>query len=200
MRFSKPVLVLAPQSAGRQLEDISLGDAVNVYVEGNKEAEIDKSIVDVLVKQTSETAVKLSINFADTSAISQEITEPDVLVVDFSDPGVFVDKETGEPLGDASFTRKIKMGRQFTQSEFEEILEAAETAAQISVAVTIWEIIIIMAFKKVLFSMWILILTLQFFVYMATWQVRYPGTLHFLLYELKRIALGEFMDDLDIGN
>ena len=57
-----------------------------------------------------------------------------------------------------------------------------------------------MAFKKVLFSMWILILTLQFFVYMATWQVRYPGTLHFLLYELKRIALGEFMDDLDIGN
>lgn len=200
MRFSKPVLVLAPQSAGRQLEDISLGNAVNVYVEGNKEAEIDKSIVDVLVKQTSETAVKLSINFADTSAISQEITEPDVLVVDFSDPGVFVDKETGEPLGDASFTRKIKMGRQFTQSEFEEILEAAETAAQISVAVTIWEIIIIMAFKKVLFSMWILILTLQFFVYMATWQVRYPGTLHFLLYELKRIALGEFMDDLDIGN
>ena len=183
MRFSKPVLVLAPQSAGRQLEDISLGNAVNVYVEGNKEAEIDKSIVDVLVKQTSETAVKLSINFADTSAISQEITEPDVLVVDFSDPGVFVDKETGEPLGDASFTRKIKMGRQFTQSEFEEILEAAETAAQISVAVTIWEIIIIMAFKKVLFSMWILILTLQFFVYMATWQVRYPGTLHFLLYE-----------------
>ena len=115
MRFSKPVLVLAPQSAGRQLEDISLGDAVNVYVEGNKEAEVDKSIVDVLVKQTSETAVKLSINFADTSAISQEITEPDVLVVDFSDPGVFVDKETGEPLGDASFTRKIKMGRQFTQ-------------------------------------------------------------------------------------
>ena len=94
----------------------------------------------------------------------------------------------------------IKMGKQYTQSEFEEILEAAETAAQISVAVTIWEIIIIMAFKKVLFSMWILILTLQFFVYMATWQVRYPGTLHFILYELKRIALGEFMDDLDIGN
>ena len=116
MRFSKPVLVLAPRNVGRRLEGISLGDAINVYVEGNKEAEVDKSIVDVLVKQTSETAVKLSINFADTSAISQEITEPDVLVIDFSDPGIFVDKETGEPLGDASFTRKIKMGRQFTQA------------------------------------------------------------------------------------
>jgi len=66
--------------------------------------------------------------------------------------------------------------------------------------VTIWEIVIIMAFKKVLFSMWVLILTLQFFVYMATWQVRYPGKLHFILYELKRIALGEFMDDLPLGD
>lgn len=47
--------------------------------------------------------------------------------------------------------------------------------------------------------MWILILTLQFFVYMAQWQVRYPNTLQFLLYELKKVALGEFMDDLDVG-
>ena len=54
-------------------------------------------------------------------------------------------------------------------------------------------------FKKVLFSMWMLILTLQFFVYMYTWQVRYPNTLQFILYELKRVALGEFMDDLDVG-
>ena len=70
MRFSKPVLVLAPRGTGRQLEDISLGDTVNVYVEGNKEAEVDKSIVDVTVRQTSETSVRMSINFADTSAIS----------------------------------------------------------------------------------------------------------------------------------
>mmetsp|Transcript_20732 Transcript_20732/g.25371 ORF Transcript_20732/g.25371 Transcript_20732/m.25371 type:complete len:301 (-) Transcript_20732:1007-1909(-) len=48
--------------------------------------------------------------------------------------------------------------------------------------------------------MWTLILTLQFFVYLATWQVRYPSTLNNLLYQLKRIALGEFMDDFDIGN
>ena len=32
------------------------------------------------------------------------------------------------------------------------------------------------------------------------WQIRYPSTLQFLLYELKRVALGEFMDDLDVGN
>ena len=47
--------------------------------------------------------------------------------------------------------------------------------------------------------MWILILTLQFFVYIATWNIRYPSTLRFLFYELRKISLGEFLDDLDIG-
>ena len=47
--------------------------------------------------------------------------------------------------------------------------ETAKRASQISIAVTIWEIIMIMLFKKVLFSMWILILTLQFFVYIQIW-------------------------------
>ena len=42
---------------------------------------------------------------------------------------------------------------------------------------TIWELLIVFAFKKVLFSMWVLILTLQYFVYIATWQIRYPNTL-----------------------
>lgn len=68
-----------------------------------------------------------------------------------------------------------------------------------SLAFSLWELLFITIFKKVLFSMWILILTLQFFVYIALWQVRYPSTLHFIMYELKRIALGEFLDDFDIA-
>ena len=42
---------------------------------------------------------------------------------------------------------------------------------------TIWELLIILVFKNVLFSMWVLILILQFFVYIGTWQIRYPNTL-----------------------
>ena len=61
------------------------------------------------------------------------------------------------------------LGTQYSEAAFEEILVKAKTAAQISVAVTIWELVIVILFKKVLFSMWILILTLQFFVYIATW-------------------------------
>lgn len=61
------------------------------------------------------------------------------------------------------------LGTQYSEAAFEEILTKAKTAAQISVAITIWELVIVILFKKVLFSMWILILTLQFFVYIATW-------------------------------
>ena len=47
--------------------------------------------------------------------------------------------------------------------------------------------------------MWILILTLQFFVYIATWNIRYPSTSRFLFHELRKISLGEFLDDIDIA-
>lgn len=47
--------------------------------------------------------------------------------------------------------------------------------------------------------MWILILTLQFLVYMAIWQVNYSPLTQLVLYELRKIALGEYLDDLEIG-
>jgi len=69
----------------------------------------------------------------------------------------------------------------------------------VGVAVTIWEIVVIFLFKKFIFSMWVLILTLQFFVFIAKWQVKYPHRIKFMLHEFRRMALGEFMDDLDFG-
>ena len=100
-----------PRIAGRQLEEISLGDAVSVHVEDNNDSDVDKSIVDVSVIQPSESTISMSINFADTSAISREITEPDILVIDFSDPGIIKDKDSGKPFAVDSFTRKITIGR-----------------------------------------------------------------------------------------
>ena len=66
--------------------------------------------------------------------------------------------------------------------------------------VSLWEIIFIFVFKKVLFSVWLLVLLLQILVYMATWQVKYPPTARILLFELKRIVLGEFMDDIEFAS
>ena len=47
--------------------------------------------------------------------------------------------------------------------------------------------------------MWVLLLILQFFVYMAVWQVRYPTRIYFIFYELRKVALGELMDDMNVG-
>ena len=74
----------------------------------------------------------------------------------------------------------------------------ADTATKVGLAVSIWEIVLLFFFKKTLFAMWVLILTLQFFVYMSMWQIRYSVTISFIFYQLKKIALGEFLDDLDI--
>ena len=79
------------------------------------------------------------------------------------------------------------------------MIEQVETAAKIGIAATITEIVVLFAAKKLIFSMWVLILTLQFFVFIAVWQIRYPDRIRFLLHEFRRIALGEFLDDIDFG-
>ena len=45
----------------------------------------------------------------------------------------------------------------------------AETAASVGIATSIWEIAMLFFFKEILFSLWVLILMLQFFVFMANW-------------------------------
>ena len=39
----------------------------------------------------------------------------------------------------------------------------------------------------------------QLFVYIAVWNIRYPSITRFLLYELRKISLGEFLDDLELS-
>lgn len=56
------------------------------------------------------------------------------------------------------------------------------------------------ALGKVINSMWILILTVQFIVYMSLWQIEYTPLLTVFFKELKRIVLAEFFDDIPIGS
>lgn len=92
-------------------------------------------------------------------------------------PWLFVDQDSGKNIQPGALSFKTPVSKQYTKAEYAELVEQAESAARIGVAVCIWEIALILLFKKVLFSMWVLILTLQFYVYIATWQVRYPSTL-----------------------
>ena len=47
--------------------------------------------------------------------------------------------------------------------------------------------------------MWVLINTAQFLVYIGMWQIKFPATTRTLLNEAKRLFLGEYFDDLNIG-
>ena len=84
--------------------------------------------MDIQVIQSDETSFTLKINFHDLKLISTDITEPDVLIISFTDPGLFLDAETGKPLSDVTFEKRIQMSAQYTDGEFTQLLEKAETA------------------------------------------------------------------------
>ena len=47
--------------------------------------------------------------------------------------------------------------------------------------------------------MWVLMNTCQFIVYISLWQLNMPAIAKLFFYELKRVAFGEFIDDLMVG-
>ena len=53
--------------------------------------------------------------------------------------------------------------------------------------------------KKALYVNWLLITDLQFYVYINDWNMLYPRDLQALMKELRRITLGEFVDDFEFG-
>ena len=97
------------------------------------------------------------------------IAEPDVLLITFALPELFIDEETRKALSQEPIVFKLPLSKQYTREEYARLKDEAKKAAQVGIALTLLELAIVFLFKKVLFSMWILILTLQFFVYMATW-------------------------------
>ena len=74
----------------------------------------------------------------------------------------------------------------------------AQTAATVGLFATVFEIALCFVLGKALEAMWTLIYAMQFLVYIGMWNINYPRKLQFFFDELKRIALGEFVDDLGL--
>lgn len=75
-----------------------------------------------------------------------------------------------------------------------------EAAANVGIGLSIWQIIICLVLNKVINSMWILINAAQFLVYIGMWQINYSTRIGVLVKEIKRIFLGEYLEDLEIGH
>ena len=71
--------------------------------------DFDKSIVNVKLTESTDTSVKIKIDFGDVDAISQDINQPDEVSVKFVMPELFVDAETGESLSDMSWEKTFKI-------------------------------------------------------------------------------------------
>ena len=145
-----------------------------------------------------EDSMTLTVIFSQLDAISAYISEPDMLSVKFLRPGLFVDAETLNPLDKSSYVSEVELKPQVSQSEFEEIEEMAATAAAVGMFATIFELAMCFVLGKALEAMWTLIYAMQFLVYIGMWQIAYPRRMQLFFEELKRIALGEFLDDLGL--
>ena len=64
---------------------------------------------------------------------------------------------------------------------------------------SVFEIIICLVTGKALNSMWILINALQFIVFISIWLINMPNFAKLVFDQLKRILLGEFIEDLEFG-
>ena len=75
----------------------------------------------------------------------------------------------------------------------------AEQAAKAGTVITIIEVIICLVTGKALNSMWILINALQFTVFISMWLIDMPDRIRIILAKLRKIVMGEFIEDLQIG-
>ena len=79
------------------------------------------------------------------------------------------------------------------------MLETAEVIDKAGVALTFWQIILMLFLGEHLARMWVLILNLQFISYIAQWQIDVPYLTKLILHEIKRLVLNEVLDDSELG-
>ena len=158
----------------------------------------DKGISGLSLDEITDQSLKMSVTFKDHEAISSDITEPDILEFRLLQPGLFIDEETLEPIDISSSMSEVALKPQLSQAEYEEISDMAETAVAVGLVSTVVELSICFVLGKALEAMWTMVYAMQFLVFIGMWQIGYTNRLRFFFEELKRIALGEFLDDLGL--
>ena len=109
--------------------DVLLDDAIKFSIEDSELFDIEKSIARVELLDADETEVRLQIMFSDTKAISPQITEPDVLLITFALPELFIDEETRLALSQEPIEFKLPLSKQYTRDEYARLKDEAKKAA-----------------------------------------------------------------------
>ena len=98
--FSKAILplplTLAPvmEAGTKRSLQVQLENVIRMKIE-DQDTELDKNIASVEIIEIGTTYFTVHVEFADTSAITSQLLEPDTLIVTIDMPELFVDAETG---------------------------------------------------------------------------------------------------------
>ena len=95
MKFSRAIIPEQATENTRKLASVALADAVTMEIEDVDEIEMDKSIAQVIIEDITSFSFTMQVVFSDTKSISQELREPDILIVNVTLHKLFNDAETG---------------------------------------------------------------------------------------------------------
>ena len=84
-------------------------------------------------------------------------------------PSFIIDAETFEELKVEQLEHEVIVKPQMSQSVLDSLKQFAETAKKIGTGLSIWQVILFFSLGKALKSMWPLLLTVQFVVYVSQW-------------------------------
>ena len=87
-----------------------------------------------------------------------------------------------------------------TSSQAQKLYLMVKAAATVGGITSIWEIVACFFLGKAIHAMWGLVNTMQFLILISKWQVPLSPRPRITLKELRRVILGEFFDDLDLGS
>ena len=192
------------QTAATTTEDSSvfnyeISDLVSVEVDTEyTEESLNKGIEGIALIELTEQSLTIKVLFEELKDITPSIVEPDELKIKFTIPELIVAAATFETLTESDVPFVIQIQPQMSSEELENFLTAQAAAAVVGGAVAIWQLILFCFFGKTINAMWTLINALQFFVYITMWQIQFPTSLQIVVGEIRRLTLGEYLEDLNV--
>ena len=192
------------QTAATTTEDSSvfnyeISDLVSVEVDTEyTEESLNKGIKSIALIELTEQSLTIKVLFEELKDITPSIVEPDELKIKFTIPELIVAAATFETLTESDVPFVIQIQPQMSSEELENFLTAQAAAAVVGGAVAIWQLILFCFFGKTINAMWTLINALQFFVYITMWQIQFPTSLQIVVGEIRRLTLGEYLEDLNV--
>ena len=145
----------------------------------------------------------IELEFYHPQQITQSISEPDYLTLNFTKPGLFIDKIDFTSLATTDLGRqgdeektlslKVEVPPQQSHEETVELVEMGNAVAAATTGITITVLLAQVCLYFGLKYLWNIMNLIQFLIFMQMWLLSMPGVARIFMQELKALALLEFI-------